>query len=62
MIKELTADLALPLYSELPNLEPSVPDIESDYKSGSETTAPERLEYGLQRSLSGELQPLYVRG
>jgi hypothetical protein len=62
MIKALTADLALPLYSELPNQELSVPDIESDFQAGSETDAPDSLEYGLQRPLSGELRPLYVRG
>jgi hypothetical protein len=62
MIKPLTADLALPLYSELPNQEAPTPDIESDFQTRSEGEAYGRLENSLQRTLGDDIQPLYVRG
>jgi hypothetical protein len=62
MIKPLTADLALPLYSELPTVEMPAPDIESDFQTGPENQAYGRLENSLLRPLGEDVQPLYVRG
>lgn len=62
MIKPLTADLAQPLYLELPNQEPTMPDIESDFVSGSESDSYWRLENSLQQSLGEDRRVLYVRG
>jgi hypothetical protein len=62
MIKALTADLALPLYSELPTVEVPTPDIESDFQIGPEHQAYGRLESSLLRPLGEDTKPLYVRG
>lgn len=66
MIKSLTADLALPLYAELPNYEAKTPDIESDFDSSTGPDAQSGgLEVSLQRKLgTSEEEPmtLFVRG
>ena len=62
MIKPLIADLALPLYLQLPNEETKVPDIESDFVADSASDAYWRLENNLQQSLGEDRQVLYIRG
>jgi hypothetical protein len=65
MIKPLIADLALPLYAELPNYEAKVADIESDFESSTVSEAYSCvLESSLQKQLpsSEESTTLFVRG
>jgi hypothetical protein len=64
MIKPLTADLALPLYKELPNYEAKAPEIESDFDSAVVSESYGGLEVSLQLELpsSEESTTLFVRG
>jgi hypothetical protein len=65
MIKPLTADLALPLYTELPNYEAKAADIESDFESSTVSEAYScTLEVSLEKALpsSEESTALFIRG
>lgn len=65
MIKPLIRDLALPLYTELPNYEAKASDIESDFESSTVNEAySDGLEVSLQVQLpsSEESPTLFVRG
>jgi hypothetical protein len=65
MIKPLIVDLALPLYTELPNHEATPADIEFDFESSTSSEAHSgALETSLQKQLpsSEESTTLYICG